>query len=73
MRLALPLWYCLDYDTQAKLAPMLTDPFIIPRCEWTQWPSGLKLDGTEVLKAIPDDIDYDKFMRQKPHHPVRVK
>ena len=39
MRHALPIWYCLDYETQAKLAPLLDEPDNIPPCLWAEWPA----------------------------------
>lgn len=63
MRYALPLWYCIDYETQEKLAPMLEDPMSIPPCVWSEWRSG---NAGRLPVDIDRNVDYDKFMRQAP-------
>ena len=74
MRHALPLFWCLDYDTQVKLAKMLDDKNSIPRCEWKEW-SEFMID---VMPMDIRDIEeakeyYDREMRKAPHKPARVK
>ncbi len=46
MRLALPIFWCLNYDTQVKLAKMLNS---IPPCVWKEWPALEVID----FKPIP--------------------
>ena len=60
MRYALPLIYCVDEETQAKLLGMITDINSVPRCEWVEW----RPDKRPV--EIDRGIDYDKFIRQAP-------
>ena len=60
MRHALPLIYCVNEETQAKLLGMITDLNSLPRPEWVEWrPDKRPVD-------IDEGIDYDKFIRQAP-------
>lgn len=63
MRRALPLIHCLSDDIRAKLLGKITDVDSVPNVEWKDW----------LPEFILDNIDYDRFMRQKPHHPRQVK
>jgi len=67
MRHALPLWYCLDYDTQAKLAPLLAEPDSIPPPVWQKWPA-IEFEITPLdLRSVEEAEEYyNKFMRQAP-------
>lgn len=72
MRYALPIWHCLDYDTQVKLAPMLNDPHSIAPPVFKEWPE-LSIEITPLnLHSIEEAQEYyDKFMKQKPN-PKRI-
>ena len=65
MRYALPLWYCLDRDTQVTLAPLLHDAHSIPPPVFTKWPA-IEFEITPLdLHSIEEAKEYyDKFMRQ---------
>lgn len=70
MRCALPLWHCLDYDTQKKLRLMAGEGFSIPPFEWKIWQSPAKertIDDYKKYKRIA------RFMKQRPEHPAQVK
>jgi len=69
MRYALPLWHCLDYDTQVKLAPLLHDAHSIPPPIWQEWPAPeVRFDITPLdIRSIEEAEEYyNKFMRQAP-------
>ena len=59
MRHALPLINCLSQETLKKLA---LNSNTVP--EWVEW--------DPKYQVILDDVDYDKFMREKPK-PRQVK
>jgi len=65
MRYALPIWHCLDLDTQVKLAPLLHDAHSIPPPVWQEWPHSLA-SGEDIPIAGQLEVNYDKFMRQAP-------
>ena len=69
MRRALPLWFCLDNDTQAKLASMLSDLSSIPPNAWEDWQPEIEL----FPHVMPDNVDYDKVMRSKPRPSARSR
>ena len=79
MRHALPIFWCLDYDTQVKLAKMLDDVNSIPPFLWAEWPAPEKCkqqgcylskghDGLHraVARVFDIGIDYDREMRKAP-------
>ena len=67
MRYALPIWHCLDFDTQVKLVAMLNDPHSIPPPVFTKWPAAeidvmpMDIKDTEEARAY-----YDREMRKAP-------
>lgn len=67
MRHALPIFWCLDYDTQVKLAKMVDDVNSIQPCQWKEWPviefvvTPLDLGDLEGAREY-----YDKLMRKAP-------
>lgn len=73
MRQALPLIHCVSEDTRAKLKAMMDDPDSLPFPEWSDWYPKGKILGVKVSRVILDDVDYDKFMRQKPHPSKRSR
>ncbi len=66
MRHALPIFWCLDYATQVKLAKMLDNLNSIPPCLWKEWPGIEQLAGAKVSQVILDEVDYDREMRKPP-------
>ena len=73
MRYALPLIYCVDEETQAKLLGMITDINSVPAPVWHEWPAPELIDfkpipvsdmEKEYVKGYNDMID--KIMRQAP-------
>jgi len=71
MRYALPIWHCLDYDTQVKLALLLNDPHSIPPPVLTEWTPPLRRLSAIDYQLSPIGIamakfNADKFMRQAP-------
>lgn len=73
MRQALPLIHCVSEDTRAKLQALMDDPDSLPFPVWDIWYPKGKIFGVKVSQVILDDVDYDKFMRQKPDRPRQVK
>lgn len=75
MRHALPILYCVDEDTRAKLRAMITDTHCIPDDRWVTWvPPSLTI---HMMPMDLRDIEaareyYDRFMRQRPK-PKRMK
>ncbi len=70
---ALPIWHCLDFETQVKLAQLLEKPGALRPDEWIPWlPS-------EIQEALDEEAEYQRlkkiarFMSQPPHHPRQVK
>ena len=70
MRQALPLWYCLDYDTQVKLAPMLEDLYSIPPLGWVEW---LPPETERIIADYDRLREIDRFMRQRPRGLKQVR
>ena len=73
MKQALPLWFCLDYDTREKLIALLSETACLPRDEWVDWQPDIKVESLP-----PRDIEaareyYDKFMRQKSRPSARSR
>lgn len=74
MRYALPLWHCLSDEARYKLGKMAGKSFTIPPCEWVKWPE-FQIDTMPMdIRDIQEAREYyDKFMREKPHKPARVR
>jgi len=73
MRYALPIFWCLPVEAQAKLMELRhklsseDEPMPIPPREWAEWePREMRADDLDLLNI-------DKFMRQVPHHPARMR
>ena len=56
MRMALPIWWCLEGETQKRLLPLLSKDWVCPSLEFVEW--GKATIKIESLKEI------DRLMRQ---------
>jgi len=65
MIMSLPVWHCIEGETQRRLLPLLSKDWVCPRLEFIEW------GKTEVKIESLKEIDH--LMRQRPHQPAMVK
>ena len=76
MRMALPIFWCVDDETRGKLASLLKELSALKKDECVDWETGKPFKAPKPKEDAEETTEAEalfKEMKRPPHHPVRIK